>query len=240
MASSGAGTWPCVSPVPPCRRGAWQLEIRAVPVAPIVPVHGDPPPPHAIAAAWLELAAGRIVGLPTDTVYGLAADRRRPDAIGRIYRAKGRPDDLALPVLVSGVDQARSVAEIGERGLLLMQRFWPGGLTIVLPGRPGPGGDPRADRGVPTVGVRCPLHPAALALCAAVGPLATTSANLHGEPTPATASGVAAIFGTSLAMVLDGGRCEGKASTVVDATGATLRLLREGAIAWETVLGALG
>jgi len=167
------------------------------------------------------------VAIPTDTVYGIAADATVPGATDRIFVAKGRPRDVRLPVLVSDVEQAAAVVVVDEGVRNLMEHFWPGGLTIVLN---------RGANGEGTVGVRCPDHPVPRALCRAVGPLATTSANLHGEPTPPTAAEVAAVFGDDIALVLDGGRCEGSPSTVVDCTKARLRLIREGAVPWTEVL----
>ena len=118
-----------------------------------------------------------------------------------------------------------------------MARFWPGALTIVLPARPGLGADLGDDDA--TIGVRCPDHPVALALCRAVGPLATTSANVHGQPTLTTAAEVAEVFADALPVVLDGGTCTGSPSTVVDCTGFEPRLLREGRVPWSAVLAAL-
>jgi tRNA threonylcarbamoyl adenosine modification protein (Sua5/YciO/YrdC/YwlC family) len=119
-----------------------------------------------------------------------------------------------------------------------MERFWPGPLTLVVARRPGLGADLGDD--VATIGVRCPAHPVARKLCAAVGPLATTSANLHGCPPLTTAAAVASAFGDAVAVVLDGGACTGLPSTVVDCTGATPTLLRQGGVAWDDVLAVFG
>jgi tRNA threonylcarbamoyl adenosine modification protein (Sua5/YciO/YrdC/YwlC family) len=175
------------------------------------------------------------VALPTDTVYGVAVDPSVPGATARIFEAKGRPRDVRLPVLVTDVEQAITLTTGVTRAVRgLMDRFWPGGLTIVL----FRGSALTADlgNGAGTVGIRCPDHRAARALCEAVGPLATTSANLHGEPTRKTAAEVAAVFGASVAMVLDGGPCAGAPSTVVDCTHPHPRLIREGGVAWAEVL----
>lgn len=203
----------------------------------------ETPLPKGMAEALAELASGGVVGLPTDTVYGLAGLASRPDAVARIMVLKGRPPTLPLPVLVSGVEQARTLVRIGSAALTLMEAFWPGGLTIVLPAIDtealSPGLGLGRDAGGRTVGVRYPHHPVPVALCMAVGPLATTSANLHGAPTPATAAGVATLFGQELPVVIDGGSCDAIASTVVDATGQAVRLLRAGAVRWEAVVAAL-
>lgn len=173
------------------------------------------------------LGAGDIVGLPTDTVYGLAADPTRTGAADRIFRIKGRPRTVALPVLVADADQARRLTTaVPDAARRLMDRHWPGPLTLVLPRHP----DLVADLGdeEATVGVRCPAHPVALAVCREAGPLATTSANLHGDPPATTATTVDGLAGVTL--VLDGGPCDAPASTVLDCTGAEPRILRLGAL----------
>lgn len=205
----------------------------------IVPALGDPVPAGAVEAALKALASGQIVALPTDTVYGLAADPFATGGGDRLFLVKRRPREVDLPVLVSGEEQALELATaVPDLARRLMERFWPGALTLVLPRRP----DLRADLGTDeaTVGVRCPGHPVPMALCRAHGPLATTSANRHGDPTPPTAGEVAAVFGDSVAVVLDGGPCEGAPSTVVDCTGTEPKLLREGRIPWDDVLAASG
>jgi L-threonylcarbamoyladenylate synthase len=204
----------------------------------IVPVGGDPPSPATLARAIEVLGEGRPIGLPTDTVYGLAVDPFVPGAADRVFDLKRRPRDVCLPVLVSGVEQALALATaVPAIASVLMARFWPGPLTVVLPARPGLAADLGDDDA--TVGVRCPAHPVPQALCAAVGPLATTSANLHGRPTLTTAAEVADAFGPALLIVLDGGTCTGSPSTVVDCTGVEPKLLREGRIPWPELLAAL-
>jgi L-threonylcarbamoyladenylate synthase len=135
---------------------------------------------------------------------------------------------------VASVEQALTVATaVPDAALALMERFWPGPLTVVIPRRPGLDADLGDDD--LTIGVRCARHPVPLALCARVGPLATTSANRHGQPTSTTAEEVAAVFGEAVPVVLDSGRCAGTPSTVVDCTGQEPRLLRQGRIPWEDV-----
>ena len=203
----------------------------------VVPAAGDPPPPEALARAAHALRQGWPVGIPTDTVYGLAADPFLPGATDRVFEAKRRPRDVSLPVLVAGRDQALSLATAVPDGALgLMARFWPGPLTIVLPSPPEVAtylGDDDA-----TVGVRCAAHPVPLALCELAGPLATTSANLHGQPTLGSAREVAETFGATVPVVLDGGKCAGLPSTVVDCTGQEPKLLREGRVPWDEVVAA--
>ena len=205
---------------------------------PIVDAGGDPPPAEALKEAAEALRAGHSVALPTDTVYGLAVDPSVLGATDRLFETKHRPHDVDLPVLVADVDQALSLATaVPEPAIVLMTRLWPGALTLVIPRAP----DLAADLGDDdaTIGVRCPDHPVPRGLCETVGPLATTSANLHGEPTPETAELVARVFGDSVAVVLDGGTCTGAPSTVVDCTGFEPKLLREGRIPWGEVLAAL-
>lgn len=191
-------------------------------------------PATDIDAAEKALRAGQLVGLPTDTVYGLAADALHTGAADRLFQAKRRPRDVDLPVLVSGRVQARglitAVPEVAER---LMERFWPGALTLVLPRSP----DVQADLGDDelTIGLRCPDHDVLRDLCRRVGPLATTSANLHGQPTATTAQEVADLFGSLVPVVLDGGTCAGSPSTVLDCTGEQPKLLREGRIPWTDI-----
>ncbi|PLS76818.1 MAG: threonylcarbamoyl-AMP synthase [Actinobacteria bacterium] len=201
----------------------------------LVPAFGDPAPPEVVAAATRALAAGNIVAMPTDTVYGLAVDPFRNGAADRLFALKRRPRQVDLPVLVADEEQALSLAvAVPEPARRLMARYWPGALTLVLTR----GAEVTADLGTDdaTIGLRCPGHPLPRALCAAAGPLATTSANLHGKPTLCTAAEVAAIFGDAVALVLDGGPCTGAPSTVVDCTGEVPKLLRQGRIPWAEVV----
>jgi tRNA threonylcarbamoyl adenosine modification protein (Sua5/YciO/YrdC/YwlC family) len=205
---------------------------------PIVDARGDPPPAEALKEAAEALRGGQSVALPTDTVYGLAVDPSVIGATDRLFEVKHRPHDVDLPVLVADAAQALSLATaVPDPAIALMERLWPGALTLVIPRAL----DLAADLGEDdaTIGVRCPDHAVPRALCATVGPLATTSANIHGEPTLETATRVAEVFGASVAVVLDGGTCAGAPSTVVDCTGFEPKLLREGRIPWDEVLAAL-
>lgn len=200
----------------------------------IVSAHGEPPPAQAIKLAVEALSGGDIVGTPTDTVYGLAADPFHTGASDRLFRLKGRPRELALPVLVADEQQALQLSTAVPRvARRLMERFWPGPLTLVLPRRP----DLDADLGEEdaTIGIRCPAHPVPLALCRQLGPIATTSANRHGEAAFTTAEEVARSFGAEVALVLDAGRCDGVPSTVVDCTGESPKLLRKGPISGQDI-----
>jgi tRNA threonylcarbamoyl adenosine modification protein (Sua5/YciO/YrdC/YwlC family) len=197
---------------------------------------GQPGVLDRVAAA---LRQGEVVVIPTDTVYGVAVDPFVPGAAARLFAAKQRPADVALPVLVDGLDQAWSLvdeARVTAPTRRLMERCWPGPLTVVLPRRAGLALDLGGDE--TTVGLRWPDHDVPRGLCLVTGPLATTSANLHGQPTAPTAAEVAARLGDAVALVVDGGRCEGAPSTVVDATGPEPRLLRTGRLPWEQVEAA--
>ena len=205
----------------------------------VVPALGDPPPEEAVEAAAQVLTAGGVVAVPTDTIYGLAVDPYCPGATARLFAAKGRPRRVPLPVLVAGNDQAEALAgPLPPAAAALAERFWPGALTLVLPRRPGLDLD-LGDEGS-TIGLRAPDHPVPLALCRRVGPLATTSANLHGEATPGDPLEVARLFESTADLVLDGGHRSGRASTVVDCTADPPRLLREGEIPWEEVQSCFG
>ena len=191
-----------------------------------------------MTAALQALEAGRVVALPTDTVYGLGVDPFRPGASDRLFAIKRRPRTVDLPLLVAGADQVLTVATaVPPIAARLMGRYWPGPLTLVVPRRPDLAADLGDDEA--TVGVRCPDHEVPLMLCRRRGPLATTSANLHGQPTLTTAAEVEAALGEALAAVLDGGPCTGEPSTVVDCTGEAPKCLREGRIPWTEIQSAL-
>ena len=188
--------------------------------------------PASIAAAVDALAAGRLVGLPTETVYGLAADAGSDAAVRGIFAAKGRPADHPLIVHVADAQGVPSfAAEVPAFAQKLIDAFWPGPLTLILPRRPGVAD--AAAGGHPTVGLRCPAHPVAHALLAAaaargIAGLAAPSANRFGRISPTTAAHVAQEFGDDL-LVLDGGACEvGIESTIVDCTRGAPVLLRPG------------
>ena len=198
----------------------------------------DGPGAHAEAIALLR--AGGIVAVPTDTVYGIAADMALPDAIERLFAAKGRPPEKAVAVLLADAEQADQLGVLSPAAIVLAERFWPGGLTLVLPVRP----EARLPRvlagGAPTIGVRVPDHPTPRALAAVLGPLPTTSANRSGDADARNAQEIAERLGESLALVLDGGPVRGgPASTVVDCTLEWPSILREGAIPAEAIAAAL-
>jgi L-threonylcarbamoyladenylate synthase len=207
-------------------------------VAVIIPATGDPVPAAAINATVRALQAGQLAVIPTDTVYGLAADAFGTGSIDRIFAAKRRPRDLELPVLVAGVDQALELAiGVTDTARTVMEKLWPGAITVVVPCDPAVSAILGSDDA--TIGLRWPDHPVPEAVCRRIGPITCTSANLHGRPTPPTAAEVAGELGDAVAIVLDGGPCTGSPSTVVDCTGIEPKLLREGRIPWDDVLSAL-
>jgi L-threonylcarbamoyladenylate synthase len=186
------------------------------------------------------LRAGRIVAIPTDTVYGIAADLALPDAIERLFAAKGRSPDRAVALLLADTAQAAVLGVVGPAAHLLAERFWPGGLTLILPVRPSAALPPILAAGSPTVGVRVPDHPAPRALAAVLGPLPTTSANRSGEPDARDAAEVADRLGDAISLILDGGPIRGgPASTVIDCTGALAVVRRSGAIPSAAIAAVL-
>jgi len=184
------------------------------------------------------LEGGSVVAVPTDTVYGLAARVDRTEAIAAVFEAKARPAELALPVLIGRWRQVREVAaEWPRNASMVAARFWPGPLTVVVRAIDGLG-ERLGSEG--TVGVRCPDHRTVQGLCRRAGPLAVTSANRHGEPPCTSAAEVVEAFDASqVALVLDGGRCDGEPSTVVDCTVDPPACLREGGVPWAWVEAAL-
>jgi len=195
---------------------------------------------EAIGVAVQILTKGGLVAFPTDTVYGVGAHAFQPQAVERIYTAKIRPRDKAIPILLAQADDLLLVTEgITETARLLAERFWPGGLTLVLPKRANV--PDVVSAGGPTVAVRVPDHPVARSLISALrAPLAGTSANLSGHPSPVTAEEVKAGLGGRIELILDGGRCPGGIpSTVLDLTTEPPAILRAGAIGAEEIEAAL-
>ncbi len=200
--------------------------------------------PDSIERAAAALAAGQLVGLPTETVYGLAADAGNDAAVRAVFAAKGRPADHPLIVHVGGPAQvARFAATVPDFAQALIDAFWPGPLTLILPRRAGVAGLAAGGQG--TIGLRCPSHPVAQALLAAcasrgVDGLAAPSANRFGRVSPTTAAHVAAEFGDGL-LVLDGGPCQvGIESSIVDCTRGAPVLLRPGQLGRAEIERAAG
>jgi L-threonylcarbamoyladenylate synthase len=181
------------------------------------------------------LADGEIVAIPTDTVYGLAASLRSEEGIRRIFLVKRRPEHVALPVLVSSLEQAREViGHVDVRLEVLARAFWPGPLTVVT-SAPSEVAS-RVGSTTPTLGLRCPDDPVVRALLAEVGPLCVTSANEHGRP-PCTSAGevLEILDGRGVAGVLDGGLRNAQPSTVLELTTDGVVELRSGPISMDDV-----
>ena len=191
----------------------------------------------ALDAAERALRTGAVVLLPTDTVYGIAALPDSDPAMEQLYALKGRPASVPIAILVASPEQAADLAAtVPAAAARAMDAFWPGPLTVVLDARDPQGPDGQESR--PTVGVRCPAHDFVRDLARRVGPLAVTSANRHGEPTPVAADDAANGLDGEVALVVDGGPCDGTASTVIDGTDQALPVLREGPIRRQEILDA--
>ncbi len=199
------------------------------------------PDPAAIREAAAVLSGGGLVAFPTETVYGLGADALNPSAVERIYAAKGRPVDNPIIVHIAEAEAlGRFVTDIPPVAQVLIAHCWPGPLTLVLPAA---AVVPSVTRGgLPTVAVRMPAHPVALALIRAAGcPVAAPSANRSGRPSPTTAQHVLADLGGSVELVLDGGPTPvGVESTVLDLTSDPPVLLRPGGVSLEQLVAIVG
>lgn len=195
----------------------------------------------AIAQAGALLVSGQVVGIPTETVYGLGANALDGTAVQKIFAAKGRPSDNPLIVHIADLAQIYSLTtEVPEAALRLAEAYWPGPLTIILPKASCIPQEVSA--GLDTVGIRLPSHPIARAVIRAAGvPIAAPSANLSGRPSTTTAAHVMEDMNGKIAAVVDGGSCAvGVESTVVSLTGETPRLLRPGGISLEQLEAVLG
>jgi tRNA threonylcarbamoyl adenosine modification protein (Sua5/YciO/YrdC/YwlC family) len=189
----------------------------------------------AISTAAKTVAAGQLVVLPTDTVYGVGVDAFDSAAVMDLLTAKGRGRDMPLPVLVGSWDTiAGLVNYVPQQTQSLIEAFWPGGLTLVIEHAPSLSWDLGDARG--TVAVRMPLHPVALELLALTGPMAVSSANVSGQPAALTLEEARQQLAESVAVYLDGGPSAiGIASTIVDVTAETPRILRAGAVSLEAL-----
>lgn len=187
---------------------------------------------QAIAEAARLILAGAPVAVPTETVYGLAADATNAAAVARIYEAKGRPSFNPLIVHVPNLDAAERIGEFGDQARALAAAHWPGPLTLVVPLRPDAGIAALVTAGLATIALRVPAHPAMQALLRAVDrPLAAPSANASGTISPTKAEHVLASLGGRIPLIIDGGATErGIESTIIAATGGALRVLRPGPI----------
>ena len=186
------------------------------------------------------LRSGGLVAMPTDTVYGVGVALDAQDGLARLFAAKDRPLDRAIVLLVADFEQAASVGVLSPAARVLAQRFWPGGLTLVLAQAHGARLPAVLTAGAATIGVRLPAHDCPRALARDLGPLPVTSANLSGQHDALDAAGVMAQLGDRVDLILDGGPARGGVpSTVVDCTGEEPKVLRIGAIAAVAIVDAL-
>ncbi len=196
------------------------------------------PDPSGLALAADHITAGGLVAFPTETVYGLGADAFSPPAVARIFAAKERPHFDPLIVHVDGPSMAGEVAaEIDDTAAAMIERWWPGPLTLVLPKRPRVPGI--VTSGLETVGVRMPNHPIALSLITLAGtPIAAPSANPFGRLSPTRAEHVDRLLGERVDVILDGGPTHHGVESTIVAVGGTVRILRHGAVTQEMLTEA--
>jgi L-threonylcarbamoyladenylate synthase len=192
----------------------------------------------AVPRALAVLQTGGLVAFPTDTVYGVGTLAFDGKAVESIYAAKDRPIEKAIPILIAdATDLDRVAVDIPEAARRLADRFWPGPLTLLVPKR---AGLPEAVSATATVGVRVPDHDVARALLRAAGPMAVTSANISGAPSPVTAQEVYDQLQGRIALIIDGGRTPGGVpSTLVDCTAPGLKILRAGPVSDEDLYSVL-
>ena len=200
----------------------------------IIPANHGESIQHAL---WV-LHKGGLVSFPTDTVYGLGALAFDGDAIESIYLAKDRPIEKAIPVLIGDDTDLEKVSDnISDVARKLASHFWPGPLTVIVPKMPTL---PESVSATDTVGVRIPDHPVARELLRAAGPIAVTSANISGQPSPSTAQEVFDQLKGRIELIIDGGRTPGGVpSTVVDCSRSEIKVLREGPITLEQILSLI-
>lgn len=191
----------------------------------------------SLDAAVRAIRRGGVVVIPTDTVYGLACDPANTAAVSRIYAIKRRPDRLQLTLLAASLADIETDVDLSPAARTLAAAYWPGALSIICTLSSRRWAIPRDGT---TLSVRVPAHPTTLELLRRTGPLATTSANRHGDPTAATAAEAMATLGGEVDAVLDGGRSAGLASTIIDCTTTTPRVLRDGPISAASLLSLLG
>lgn len=193
--------------------------------------------PDALQRALDILKNGGLVAFPTDTVYGVGALAFDGRAVESIYTAKDRPAEKAIPVLIADESDLEKVGvDIPAIAHRLATRFWPGPLTVLVPKKPTL---PESVSATDTVGVRIPDHAVTRALLRAAGPMAVTSANISGQPSPSTAEDVFAQLNGRIPLIIDGGKTPGGTpSTLVDCTGENIKILREGPLSLEELLSA--
>ena len=194
----------------------------------------------SLDAAVHAVSRGEVIVLPTDTVYGVGADAFSPDAVARLLAAKGRDRQTPPPVLIPSVRTVDGLArDVSVAARALMDVFWPGPLTVIVHSQPSLAWDLGETQG--TVALRVPDHGAALALLARTGPLAVTSANLTGKAAATSAEDAREQLGSAVSVYLDAGDSPlGIASTIVDATGPALRVVRDGGVSWDKLVEVVG
>jgi L-threonylcarbamoyladenylate synthase len=210
---------------------------RPLPPTPVVVPVSDP---ECLALAAEAMWAGGLVGLPTETVYGIAV-LPRAETLAQVLRAKQRPHEKGIALMVDSIEQVAALAELPWSARALAERFWPGPLTLVLPQRAGTARLPEPLYG-PTgdLGFRLPDHPVPRLLAARLGPMAVTSANVSGEPDSLTAAQLVEAIGEALALVVDDGPVRGGVpSTVVIVEGDEIRIARHGALPESELRAAL-
>ena len=199
-----------------------------------------PDGPDGWTVAVATLRAGGVVALPTDTVYGLCVALETPGGVERLFEVKRRLPDKGIILLLEDDAQAARIGLMTPAATAFATACWPGGMTLVVPQRPGVVLPAALTAGSATIGLRVPDHATPRALAAAVGPLPTTSANVSGLPEARDAGEILEQLGNAIDLILDGGPAHGgPASTVVDCSGAMPRILREGAIALHRVAAIL-
>ncbi len=196
----------------------------------------------SIEQAAIILRDGGLVGMPTETVYGLAANARDGRAVAKIFEAKGRPQFNPLIVHVNSVEEAQEIAVMSAQEIEIAQSFWPGALTMILKRRENSGLSDLVSAGLPTVAVRVPAHKSARALIKACGfPIAAPSANKSGSLSPTAPAHVAQSLGEAVDLILADGMCAvGLESTVIDCSGDAPLILRPGGISAEDIAEVIG
>ena len=194
----------------------------------------------AVAEATTALQSGNTVAFPTETVYGLGASVFDPDAVLKIYEAKGRSFDKPLTILIRSLDDAKEIASVvPKNAVILAEKFWPGPLTIIL--NKNTGLFDRITAGKETVGLRVPAHPVALELVRRAGPLACPSANLSGNREPTSATDVLEDLNGKIDVLIDGGETKVRMpSTIIDLTVQPPKILRKGGLDIEDIKKYIG
>ncbi|WP_054952488.1 L-threonylcarbamoyladenylate synthase [Flaviflexus massiliensis] len=189
----------------------------------------------ALDAASVAVSNGKLIVLPTDTVYGIGADAFNPAAVNNLLEAKGRGRQMPPPVLVGTKETAEALADgLPQAARDLIEKFWPGALTLIVLAQPSLAWDLGETEG--TVALRMPDSEVALNLLKRTGPLAVSSANIHSQPAATTIEEASSMLGESVGLYLDGGKAGGGvASTIVDVTSQPARILRQGAISREDI-----